>query len=180
MFPQRIELTIPGFALRPWAWSDKHSLMRHADNRNVSRALFDRFPFPYTVEAADRWLSIATSETSDIHLAIEHGTEAIGGISAMRGNENARYGAEIGYWIGEAHWGRGVGSAAVRAFCDALFQHTDIERIEAGAFATNPASHRVLEKAGFAREGHLRRKYFKDGEFIDDVLFGLVRADRAR
>ena len=175
MIPRRFELPLPGYALRPWAWSDKGSLVRHANNRNVSRALFDRFPFPYTEEAAEQWLAIATSEGNDVHLAVVCEDEAVGGISAMRGGGNARFCAEIGYWIGEAHWGRGVMTAAVRAFCDALFAHSDIERIEAGAFMTNPASHRVLEKAGFAREGVLRRKYFKDGAFIDDAVFALLR-----
>lgn len=175
MFPHRIELPLPNHAIRPWAWSDKDALIRHANNRNVSRALFDRFPFPYTIEASERWLAIATSEGRDIHRAITCDGAAIGGISAMRGSENARFCAEIGYWIGEAHWGRGVMTTTVRAFCEALFAHTDIERIEAGAFITNPASHRVLEKAGFAREGVLRRKYFKDGEFIDDAVYALLR-----
>ncbi len=175
MFPGRIELSLPRYALRPWAWTDKDALIRHANNRNVSRALFDRFPFPYTPEAAERWLSIATSEGRDIHCTITCEDEAIGGISAMRGSENARFCAEIGYWIGESQWGRGVMTTTVRAFCEALFRHTDIERIEAGAFVTNPASHRVLEKSGFTREGLLRRKYFKDGEFIDDAVYALLR-----
>ena len=175
MFPSRIELSLPRYALRPWAWTDKDALIRHANNRNVSRALFDRFPFPYTTEAAERWLSIARSEGRDVHCAITCEDEAIGGISAMRGSENARFCAEIGYWIGESQWGRGVMTTTVRAFCEALFRHTDIERIEAGAFVTNPASHRVLEKSGFTREGLLRRKYFKDGEFIDDAVYALLR-----
>jgi ribosomal-protein-alanine N-acetyltransferase len=175
MFPTRIELPLPRYALRPWAWSDRDALLSHANNRNVSRALFDRFPFPYTVEAADRWLAIATSEGRDLHYAIACGDEAVGGISAMRGSENARFCAEIGYWIGESHWGRGVMTATVDAFCEALFRSTDIERIEAGAFLTNPASHRVLEKCGFMREGVMRRKFFKDGEFIDDAVYALLR-----
>ena len=175
MFPNRIELTLPRYALRPWSWSDKDALIRHANNRNVSRALFDRFAYPYTVEAAERWLAIATSEGRDVHRTITCEDEAVGGISAMRGSENARFCAEIGYWLGESHWGRGVMTTAVRGFCEALFRETDLERIEAGAFAANTASHRVLEKAGFVREGVLRRKYFKDGEFVDDAVYALLR-----
>lgn len=175
MFPNRVELNIAGYALRRWVWSDKGALIHHANNRNVSRTLLDRFPFPYTDEAAERWLAIATGETSDIHLAISCGDEAVGGISAMMGSENTRYAAEIGYWLGEAHWGRGAMTAAVRSFCGALLAHTELERIEAGAFTTNTASHRVLEKCGFAREGVLRRKFFKDGEFVDDAVFALLR-----
>ena len=175
MLPERIDIALPRYSLRPWAWTDKDALVRHADNRNVSRALLDRFAYPYTAEAAERWLAIATSEGRDLHYAIACGDEAVGGISAMRGGENTRFCAEIGYWIGESHWGRGVMTATVRAFCEALFRDTDLERIEAGAFLTNPASHRVLEKCGFAREGVLRRKFFKDGEFVDDAAYARLR-----
>jgi RimJ/RimL family protein N-acetyltransferase len=94
----------------------------------------------------------------------------------MRGEANTRFTAEIGYWLGEQHWGRGIATAAVRALCAALLEHTDLERIEAGSFAGNGASIRVLEKAGFEREGVRRRHMFKDGAFIDEVRFAMLRA----
>jgi len=176
MFPSRIELPISDYTLRPWAWSDKAALIHHAHNHNVSRALFDRFPFPYTAEAAERWLALATSKRDDLHFALDRAGEAIGGISAMRGTENARFTAEIGYWLGESHWGRGVMTAAVCVFRDALFAHTDLERLEAGSFITNHASQRVLEKSGFSCEGIHRRKFFKHGEFIDDAMYAVLRS----
>jgi len=168
-----------GCLLRRWSREDRPSLLRHANNPNVSRHLFDRFPYPYTEADADRWLSIATADVGaaegDIHRTIEVDGDAAGGISAMRGRENARYTVEIGYWLGEAHWGRGLATAAVRAFCDAIFAQTDIERIEAGAFAATIASHRVLEKSGFRRFGVRERHYFKDGAFLDDFMFARLR-----
>ena len=175
MFPLELTTEVPFCALRPWRLADKASLVRHANNRNVSRHLLDRFPFPYTEADADRWLAIATAEGPDIHYAIAVDGEAAGGISAMRGSGNARFTAEIGYWLGEAHWGRGAMSATVRAFCDALFAHTDLERIEAGAFAGNTASHRVLAKTGFAQFGVRERYFHKDGAFIDDLMFARLR-----
>jgi RimJ/RimL family protein N-acetyltransferase len=175
MFPSELATSIPSCVLRQWRSQDKAALVRHANNRNVSRHLLDRFPFPYTDADADRWLAIAAGEGDDIHRAIEVDGEAAGGISAMRGGGNARFTAEIGYWLGEAHWGRGVMSATVRAFCGALFAHTDLERIEAGAFAGNTASHRVLEKSGFVRFGVRERYFHKDGAFIDDLMFARLR-----
>lgn len=175
MFPRELATEAPRCVLRPWRLEDRASLIRHANNRNVSRHLLDRFPFPYTDAVADRWLAIATAEGTDIHRAIAIDGEAAGGISAMRGSENTRFTAEIGYWIGEAHWGRGAMTATVRAFCDALFAHTDLERIEAGAFAVHIASHRVLEKSGFTRFGVRERYFHKDGAFIDDLMFARLR-----
>lgn len=168
-----------GCLLRRWSREDRPSLLRHANNPNVSRHLFDRFPYPYTEADADRWLEIATATGErageDIHRAIEVDGEAVGGISAMRGAGNARFTVEIGYWLGEAHWGRGLATASVRAFCSAIFAQTDIERIEAGAFAANIASHRVLEKSGFRQIGVRERHFFKDGAFIDDFMFARLR-----
>jgi RimJ/RimL family protein N-acetyltransferase len=177
-FQTSIALPIPHCALRAWRGSDVRSLQRHADNRNVSRALFDRFPFPYTERDAERWIAIATASDTDIHLAITVDDEAIGGMSAMRGRENARFTAEVGYWLGEAHWGRGIATAALAAFAEALFRHTDLERIEAGVFTSNPASMRVLEKAGFTCEGIRRRMFVKHGTFEDDAVYALLRGDR--
>jgi RimJ/RimL family protein N-acetyltransferase len=178
MIPTRIDIGLPRCALRAWTHRDRAALVRHADNQRVSRTLLDRFPHPYTDADAERWLDLAAAADGidAIHLAIEVDGEAAGGISAMRGEANTRFTAEIGYWLGEQHWGRGIATAAVRAFCSALLEHTDLERIEAGSFAGNGASIRVLEKAGFEREGVRRRHFHKDGAFIDDVRFALLRA----
>jgi len=177
MIPNEIMTSVAGCRLRRWRAGDRSSLVLHADNPNVSRQLLDRFPSPYTGADADRWLDIAAAEGHDlVHLAIEVDGEASGGISAMRGAENTRFTAEIGYWLGERHWGRGIGTAAVDALCAALFEHTDLERLEAGTFLENRASQRVLEKSGFVREGVRRRHFYKDGRFIDDVMFARLRA----
>lgn len=175
MLPREIATEVPRCVLRPWRLEDKSSLIRHANNRNVSRHLLDRFPFPYTDADADRWLAIATGTSADMHLAIEVDGEAAGGMSAMRGEGNARFSAEIGYWLGEVHWGRGIATATLRAFCAAIFAHTDLERIEAGAFAGNIASQRVLAKAGFTQFAVRERYFHKDGAFIDDVMFARLR-----
>jgi RimJ/RimL family protein N-acetyltransferase len=165
MNPLAIRTSIDRCVLREWRETDIASLARHANNRNVSRFLLDQFPFPYTERDARDWIATATAkakatETHGMHLAIEIEGEAAGGIGAAFGEGNARATAAIGYWIGEAHWGGGIATAAVRAFAEHLLaEHTvgptAIDRLEATVFANNPASIRVLAKAGFAREIHV-------------------------
>ena len=171
MNPLAIRTSIDRCVLREWRETDIASLARHANNRNVSRFLLDQFPFPYTERDARDWIATATAkatETHGMHLAIEIEGEAAGGIGAAFGEGNARATAAIGYWIGEAHWGGGIATAAVRAFAEHLLaEHTvgptAIDRLEATVFANNPASIRVLAKAGFAREIHVDDGGDEDG-----------------
>lgn len=166
---------IPGCSLRPWRPNDEDSLLRHADNRKVWRNLTERFPHPYTPVDAKAWFAIAAQPGNSVHLAIALNGEAIGGIGLIAGEGITRYTADFGYWLGEVHWGRGIATAAARAMRSFAFSSTAFVRLEARVFAWNPASMRVLEKAGFQREGVLRRSVFRDGQIIDAVLHAAVR-----
>lgn len=161
--------------LRPWRREDKAALLRHADNRKVWRNLADAFPHPYTADDAERWFALAAAPGPSVRLAIERRGEAVGGIGVEAREGEHRHTGHIGYWVGEAHWGGGVATAAVRALAGALFEAGRFERLETAVYAWNPASMRVLEKSGFAREGLLRRSVFKDGEFVDSVLYAALR-----
>lgn len=161
--------------LRPWRREDKPALLRHADNRKVWRNLADVFPHPYTADDAEQWFSLAAQPGGAVRLAIERGGEAIGGIGVDAREGVHRHTGHIGYWLGEANWGEGVATAAVRALVSALFEQGRFERLETAVYAWNPASMRVLEKSGFAREGVLRRSVYKDGEFVDSVLYAALR-----
>jgi len=93
------------------------------------------------------------------------------------GSDVYRRSAELGYWLGEPFWGRGIMTAAVETMCREGFAAWDIVRIHAEAFARNAASRRVLEKAGFALEGTLRRSVYKNGEMLDSCIYALVREE---
>ena len=161
--------------VRDWSPSDKGSLLRVANNRNVWRNLTHRFPHPYTEADADFWFALLAKAPIPTHWAIEVGGEAVGGIGFQLGEGvHARCG-HFGYWLGQPYWGRGVMTAAVRVTADYAFGHFDVVRLEAPVFEWNPASMRVLEKCGFVREGVLRRSVFKDGQVIDVVLYARVR-----
>jgi len=164
--------------VRDWSRSDKASLLRHANNRNVARNLTERFPHPYTDADAEAWFSMLEGMTERTHWAIEVGGGAVGGIGCIVGKGVRAKSAAFGYWLGEEFWGRGIMSAAVKRVAPHVLAHFKLVRLESPVFAWNPASMRVLEKAGFTREGVHRCAVVKDGEIIDEVLYALV--DRAR
>jgi [ribosomal protein S5]-alanine N-acetyltransferase len=170
-----VELKLSRCVLRPWRVGDEPSLVRYAHNRNVSRNLRDRFPYPYTAADADEWIKLASAQTRPTSFAIVVEGEAVGGIGIELGTDVHRRSAEIGYWLGEPFWGRGIASEALRAVTEYAFERFDVCRLEAGVFAWNPASARVLEKAGYTLEGRARLAVVKDGQLVDRLLYGLVR-----
>ncbi|HWP99308.1 MAG TPA: GNAT family protein [Vicinamibacterales bacterium] len=170
-----MELPLTRCAIRSWHPADAHALARHANSRAVWRNLRDRFPHPYTLADAEAWIARARAARPETHFAIAVGGEAVGGIGLELQIDVARRSAEIGYWLGEAYWGRGIATEAVRALTEHAFAAFDLCRIYAFVFEWNPASARVLEKAGFIREARLRKAVTKDGRTIDAFLYALVR-----
>lgn len=162
--------------LRPWRQTDHAALLRYANNRSIWRNLRDRFPHPYDDAAATAWLALAAAApTPEGVWAIETAGEAIGGLGLQRLPDIGRCSAEIGFWLGEPFWGRGIASAAVHKVADHALQQPDLWRLVAAVFSWNPASGRVLEKAGFKLEAILRRAGIKDGVVIDQLLYARVR-----
>ena len=161
--------------IRSWRPEDIPSLVRHANNRRVWRNLKDRFPHPYTVSDAEHWIRHATRAMPQTHFAIAIGGEAIGGVGLDLQTDVFRLSAEIGIWLGEVYWGRGIGTGAVRAVTEFAFANFGVCRVYAGVFEWNPASMRMLEKAGYSLEGRLRKSVTKDGQTIDQMLYAIVR-----
>jgi [ribosomal protein S5]-alanine N-acetyltransferase len=170
-----VELDLGPCTLRSWRSGDEDSLVRHADDRDVWINLRDRFPHPYTRDDARAWLRLVADSTPETNFAVAVAGEAVGGIGITLQDDVSRRSAEIGYWLGRSYWGRGIATAAVRALTDWAFAHFDLCRLYAGVFEWNPASARVLEKAGYVLEGRLRRSVTKDGRTIDQLLHALVR-----
>lgn len=165
-----------GFTLRPWRREDKPALIKHADNRNVWRNLRDVFPHPYTERDADAWLDFATVQPwHEGKWAIDVAGEAVGTISLEPQTDVDRLSREIGYWLGEPFWGRGIVTEAVGRVTDLALAESDIIRVFAGVFSWNPRSMRVLERNGYLREAVMPRAGFKDGTVIDRVLYARTR-----
>lgn len=172
-----MELKLNHLRIRTWKPEDKASLILYGNNRNIWINLRDRFPYPYTAADADQWIRQAIEETPQTHFAIVTQGSVIGGIGLELGTDIFRRSAEIGYWLGEPFWGRGIATAAVRAITNDAFSTFNLCRIYAGVFEWNPASMRVLEKAGYMREGRLKKSVFKDGKVIDQCLYAMIRRD---
>jgi len=170
-----VELKLSRCTVRPWRPGDETTLARYANNRNVSGNLKDRFPFPYTAADADAWIAHVSAETPPSNFAIVVDGRAVGGDGVELGEDVFRRSAEIGYWLGEPFWGRGIATEALRAVTEYAFATFDIIRLEAGVFDWNPASARVLEKAGYALEGRLRQAVIKGGRVGDRLIYARLR-----
>jgi len=170
-----MEIVLELCSLREWRPSDEESLVRHANNKNVSRNLSDIFPYPYTIDDARAWLGKHDGVEPQRDFAIVVDGEAVGGVGLYPGKDIFHRSAEIGYWLSEQYWGRGIVTEAVRAVTMYGFETFGVMHIFAGIFERNVGSRRVLEKAGFELEGRLRMHATKDGETMNDLFFGIVR-----
>lgn len=163
--------------VRPWRRSDEASLVEHANNINVARHLRDRFPHPYTARDAVAFLKYAASSDDPSNLAIEVSGAAVGGIGYVPGHDIERFSAEIGYWLGQSCWGRGITTEALELVTQHAFTSMNFLRLFALPFADNEASIRVLEKAGYAREGLLRCSSVKYGQPRDQFIYARINQD---
>ncbi len=174
-------LRLPGPPVRPWEATDAESLVRHANSLAVWRNVRDRFPHPYTDADAKQWLdSQESAEPPVLNFAIAVGEEAVGGVGLIPGTDVEAQSAEIGYWLGEQWWGRGLATAAVREITWYGFGELRMIRLFASVFDFNPASGRVLEKVGYVREGVLRDAAVKQGQVVSTIVYGMTRDDYAR
>ena len=160
--------------VRPWRHADAPSLVKHANNLNVARQLRDRFPHPYTAADARRFIEAIIPIRPITAFAIEVEGEAAGGIGFSPGTDVERYSSEIGYWLAEPFWGRGIVVEAVQLVSDYAFTRCNVLRLFALPFADNTRSRRVLEKAGYECEGILRASSVKFGQPRDQALYALI------
>jgi [ribosomal protein S5]-alanine N-acetyltransferase len=170
-------LATPTCALRPWRTTDAAELARHADNAAIVRNLRDGFPVPFTREAATEFIRKAQALDPICRFGIAVDGAVVGSIGFTLRSNVERVSAEIGYWLGETCWGKGIMADAVRAVTRYAIATHGLTRVFAVPYAWNPASFRVLEKAGFQCEGRMRRSVIKNGEILDQLLYAYVVAE---
>ena len=163
--------------LRKWRLSDATDLAAALNNEKVLNNLRDGLPFPYTEQDARDYISamLSAEENSTFAYAITIDDRAVGSIGAFRQSNIHRQTAELGYYLAEEYWGRGIMTEAIRQLCGIVFDTTDILRIYAEPFAYNTGSRRALEKAGFSYEGTMKNNAVKNGKVLDMALYSLTR-----
>lgn len=162
--------------IRLWKQDDLEDLVGNANNINVWNNLRNYFPYPYTDEHGMEWLNkVVDAPLPALNLAIDVEGKAAGGIGIILNGDVYIKSAELGYWVGEPFWGRGVATEAVRLMTEHAFTYFDIVRLYAEVFESNKASMRVLEKNGFYLEGVRRKAVFKNGVLMDDYIWVKLR-----
>ena len=162
-------------SIRPWTWLDSRVLTRLINNRNIWNNVRDLLPHPYTLKDADLFLKHNVGAEPNTNFAIICNGEVAGGIGYIPKDDVYRYTAEIGYWIGEPYWGKGIATIAVAQIVQQIRkQSPEIVRIYAEIFDHNIASMRVLEKNGFTLESTRKKSVVKNGVVMDDYVYVLI------
>ncbi|MBC5991568.1 GNAT family N-acetyltransferase [Pontibacter cellulosilyticus] len=163
------------YKLRPWKIEDLDSLVKYANNNNVAKTMSDVFPHPYYEENGKAFIEFATKVSPANILAIEINGEAAGGIGIHPQGDIYRKNAELGYWLAEPYWNRGIISKAIAEMVTYAFANWDLTRIYARPFGSNKGSQKALEKAGFKLEAQLPKTFFKNGEYFDELIYAIRR-----
>jgi RimJ/RimL family protein N-acetyltransferase len=169
-----VQLALRSCDVRSWQTSDVASLARHADNRNIWLNLRDAFPHPYTRHDAREFIRAARLRMPETTFAIAVEDEAVGSIGFVLHPDVERVSAEIGYWLAEPFWGRGITTDALAAVTRHAIEAHGLTRVYALPFAWNAASCRVLEKAGYVLEARLRRSAIKNGAITDQLQYAFI------
>ena len=169
-----MELISGDIKLRPFKLSDSPRLVELANNENIARNLRDGFPNPYTIEHAEAFFRKFMDLEPQTFFAIEYKGEYVGNISLSKGSDVYRKSAEVGYFIGEDYWNKGIATAALNLVCDYGFKNLDIVRIHTGVYEHNLASRRVLEKCGFINEGTFKMAVYKRDRFWNEVRYARI------
>jgi ribosomal-protein-alanine N-acetyltransferase len=173
-----MEICFEGIVLRPWSISDARELALLADNNRIANNLRDGFPFPYSLKDAQDWLNIILPENNPTHFfAITIDKQIVGSIGIVSKTDIYRKNFEIGYFISEKFWGKGIATKAIKVATSYAFRDFDIVRIYAEPFSDNIASRRALEKSGFRLEATLKNYVIKNGIIKDSCIYSVLRED---
>ncbi|HEY6160340.1 MAG TPA: GNAT family protein [Bacteroidia bacterium] len=159
--------------LRPWLETDLDALVEHINDPGIAKFMTDQFPYPCDAEKARSFIANANKHTPQRIFAIALNGEAAGAIGIHPKEDIDRKNAELGYWLGKEFWGKGIITAAIKQMVEYGFKNFDIARIYARPFHTNIASQKALEKAGFKLEARFEKTIFKDGEFLDELIYAV-------
>ena len=167
----KVSIDCGACVLRPWRASDAKVITPLMNDKAVWINLSDRVPHPYLLKHAKQFIAMHSRKKQPLALAITVNDVPVGGIGIMPGEGISRVSAEIGYWLGRQHWGGGLGTAALAGMTKYVAETFEFTRLFALVFKRNPSSARILEKAGYVREGEMKQGVIKDGIIEDEYLY---------
>ncbi len=165
------------FELKKWDKSYTKDIAICANNKKIADNLRNVFPYPYEYKDAENYIisCMENNEEKQMCRAIVIDNTAVGSIGIFQKNDVYCKSAELGYWLAEDYWGKGIMSSAIKQICTTAFEQYDIVRIFAEPYAYNIGSRRALEKAGFVLEGILKRSIYKNENFLDSCIYALLK-----
>jgi [ribosomal protein S5]-alanine N-acetyltransferase len=173
-----VEILFEGIILRPWITKDAGELALIANNKRIADNLRDGFPFPYSKKDAVDWLRLILPENNPPRFfAIIAGHNIVGSIGIVTKSDIYRKNAEIGYFISEDSWGKGIATKAIKAATSYAFMRFDLLRIYAEPFSDNVGSRKVLTNAGFTLEATLRKNVIKNGLIKDSCIYSVLKEE---
>lgn len=161
------------FKLRPWQIEDAENLAKYANNHNIAKFLTNGFPHPYTIENAKSFIDMVKEHNPTQVFAIEVHGEAVGSIGLHPQNDIMEKNLELGYFLGEPFWNKDIISKAIVEITNYGFRNFDVIRIFARPFGNNIASQKALEKAGFILDAKIEKNIYKNGEFLDELIYAV-------
>lgn len=165
----------PDIYLRKLALSDAKDLAKIANNRNIWLYVRDAFPYPYSLKDAIIFIEKLKKETNTYVFGIFY-KDALVGVSGLHEQKDIyKHSTELGYFLSESYWGKGIATIVVRRIVQFGFENLNLQRIFATVFESNPASCRVLEKCGFTLEGIKKKGIFKDDVIMDEYFYGITK-----
>jgi len=165
------------FILREWEIEDAVYIAKYANNKKIADNLRDAFPYPYTLSNAKQYINfcINADRKKNILRAISIDGIAVGSIGVFGKDDVYRKSAELGYWLAEDFWNKGIITRAIKQITDIAFNELDIVRIFAEPYFNNIGSRRVLEKSGFELEGTLRKSVYKNNIYLDSCIYSIIK-----
>jgi RimJ/RimL family protein N-acetyltransferase len=173
-----MEIHSEDIILRPWSLNDASQIVPIANNRNIADNLRDGFPYPYSIDNARSWLNMVIPDNDPTRFfAITADERIIGSIGLVSKSDIYRKNMEMGYFLGEEFWGKGIATIAIKAITSYAFSDFDIIRVYAEPFSDNQGSRRALEKAGFKLEATLRSNVIKNGIIKDSCIYSVLKEE---
>jgi RimJ/RimL family protein N-acetyltransferase len=158
--------------LREWQKGDIETLVLLANNKKIADKMRDIFPSPYTRKDAEEWISLNLDRKPATNFAVKVNEKLAGGCGIKIKDDVYKCSGEIGYWIGEPFWGKGIATIAISLLMDKIISEFPFfVRIYAEIFENNKASMRVLEKNGFHLESIRIRSVIKNNIIMNDHVW---------